>query len=144
MLNNYEQASSIFCDISHTNTDFVSRSFVRTMNVGDRLHTRFDPWQKFAYSLYRNICDQTALQGFLYSLSCTVPISWCVGRNASGYVVGEAYPFVFDNILIHQGNGWNETTNMYVLPHSIYKPINNYNNNHFKSSNRKVICPRTD
>ena len=56
---------------------------------------------------------QTTLIGFLYSPYRSDPITWCVGRRTEGFVGGEAYPFVFDDILINQGSGWNDKTKKY-------------------------------
>ena len=58
----------------------------------------------------------TTLLGFLYSPYRSIPISWWVGKRNNTWVYGEAYPFVFDDILINQGNGWNKTTNKYLVP----------------------------
>ena len=113
-VNNVHLASNIFYDSSHTGTDIISRTVITYLNVGDRLYTRC---REQYCSLNSSIDHQlTTLLGFFYSPYRSVPISWWVGKRNNTWVYGEAYPFVFDDILINQGNGWNETTNKYVVP----------------------------
>ena len=116
-VNNMRLASNIFGDYSHTGIDIISRTFITTLTAGDRLYTQLDPWNNISYSLFSSNHHQlTTLLGFLYSPHRSVPISWWVGRGRDGFVQGELYPVEFDNMLINQGNGWNETTNSYLVP----------------------------
>ena len=116
-VNNVLLASNIFYDSSHIGIDIISRTIVTTLKVEDRLYTQFDPWQNITFSLYSSTHHQlTTLLGFLYSPYRSVPISWWVGRGKEYFVQGEQYPLEFDNILINQGNGWNQRTNRYLVP----------------------------
>ena len=113
-VNNVHLASNIFFDTSHIGIDIISRTIITNLNVGDRLYTQCH--EKHC-SLYSSIDHQlTTLLGFLYSPYRSVPISWWVGKGKDGFKYGEAYPLVFDDMLINQGNGWNETTNIYLVP----------------------------
>ena len=113
-VNNVHLASNIFYDSSHIGIDIISRTVITNLNVGDRLYTQC---HIKLCSLHSSIGHQlTTLLGFFYSPYRSVPISWWVGKRNDAWVYGEAYPFVFDDILINQGNGWNETTNKYLVP----------------------------
>ena len=116
-VNNVSIASNIFCSNFHRGLDVISRTIITHMIVGDRLYTQFDTWENAPLSLYgSNHHHLTTLTGFLYSPYDSVPISWWVGRGKRGYVHGEVYPFQFDCIFINKGNGWNTTSNKYLVP----------------------------
>ena len=113
-VNNVHLASNIYFDSSHIGIDIISRTIITNLNVGDRLYTQCYGQR---CSLYSSIDHQlTTLLGFVYAPYRSVPISWWVGKRKDAWVNGEAYPFVFDDILNNQGNGWNETTNKYLVP----------------------------
>ena len=113
-MNNFYLASIIFYDSSHKGIDIISRTVITTMTAGDRLYTQC---RHGCCSLYSSIDHQlTTLNGFLYAPYRSVPIAWWVGNSKDDVLRGLINPFVFDDILINQGNGWNRTTNKYLVP----------------------------
>ena len=115
-VNDLPLAGNIILEVdkdAQSGIDIISRIIITTLEVGDRLYTTFDPYLPLYSSMHHQL---TTLLGFLYSPNHFIPVSWCVGRKEGGWVYGEAYPFVFDCMLINQGNGWNENTNRYLVP----------------------------
>ena len=116
-VNNVHLASNVIFTSCHHGIDVISRTIITTLRAGDHLYTQFDPYYGSILSVYSSAHHQlTTLQGFLYSPYRSVPIAWCVGRKKNRILTGELYPVEFDDILINQGNGWNENTNRYLVP----------------------------
>ena len=69
-------------------------------------------------SLYSDFRYQTSLKGFLYKPYRNDPISWCVlwAQDINLQIFDPIDPVRFNAVLVNQGSGWKEASNMFITP----------------------------
>ena len=108
-INNIISHEMTITKISHSGEDMASRTIAVQLAAGDIVDLRLQ-WG----SLFSSGGLETSFAGFLYEPVNGQKVIWSVHQTNN--IVGQCSPFPFNDVTVNFGNGWNTTSNSFVVP----------------------------
>ena len=94
----------------------VGKTFALSLAAGNTVKWSFAMTGSQSYLMYSDNYYMTSFAGFLYEPIYSKKVIWSVHRQS--ILSGQASPVTFSDFSVNIGNGWNKTTNKYVVPYA--------------------------
>ena len=112
IVRNAEYQRIIIANNNHNGTIMTGKTFALYLSVGDTVYLNV----VYNNQLYSDNYYSMSFAGFLYEPLHTHKVIWSVHRISN--INGQYNPLPFEDVSVNVGNGWNTTSNKFLVPYA--------------------------